>query len=183
MRVHRLIPCAGRRRHAAVNARDPHPFTKRTTATAWLNRGAFLETAASHSGARQCQTEPDVVPPCRAQSRGCEPRQGSCRASGPDPSPAPCHPGIRGAPRRRAATVTACRIRRRPFDSADQRWAVDWFRVTAARMSVFNASSSIVSPSRTSMARLVFPSRLALKRPAGSGKAAPLANVIFTTFL
>src|SRR5262245_57362988 len=33
------------------------------------------------------------------------------------------------------------------------------------------------------MARLVFPSRLELKRPEGSFRAAPLAKVIFTTFL
>src|SRR5579863_8791265 len=34
-----------------------------------------------------------------------------------------------------------------------------------------------------SMARLTFPSRLELNRPKGSGTAAPLANVILTTFL
>src|SRR3954468_11963414 len=33
------------------------------------------------------------------------------------------------------------------------------------------------------MARLVLPSRLELKRPEGSSKEAPLAKVIFTTFL
>jgi len=33
------------------------------------------------------------------------------------------------------------------------------------------------------MARLVFPSRLELKRPEGSFRPAPLAKVIFTTFL
>src|SRR6185437_283022 len=33
------------------------------------------------------------------------------------------------------------------------------------------------------MARLVLPARLALKRPAGSANEAPLAKVIFTTFL
>src|SRR5437899_7218205 len=33
------------------------------------------------------------------------------------------------------------------------------------------------------MARLVLPSRLELKRPEGSGSEAPLAKVIFTTFL
>src|SRR5205085_10498260 len=59
----------------------------------------------------------------------------------------------------------------------------DWFRVTAARTRVFNASSSISSPSWKSMARLVFPSRLELKRPEGSFRAAPLAEVIFTTLL
>ena len=67
--------------------------------------------------------------------------------------------------------------------SVDQLWAVDLFRVTAARTSVLNASSSIFSPSWKSMARLVFPSRLALKRPEGSFRAAPLAKVVFTTFL
>jgi len=59
----------------------------------------------------------------------------------------------------------------------------DWFRVTAARTRVLNASSSISSPSWKSMARLVFPSRLELKRPAGSLSCAPLAKVIFTTLL
>src|SRR5262245_23591786 len=67
--------------------------------------------------------------------------------------------------------------------SVDQLWAVDLFRVTAARTRVFNASSSIFSPSWKSTARLVFPSRLELKRPDGSLRAAPLAKVIFTTFL
>ena len=45
------------------------------------------------------------------------------------------------------------------------RWAVaDLFSATAARMSAFNAFSSILSPSWKSMARLVLPSRLELKR-------------------
>src|SRR3979411_1182766 len=50
-------------------------------------------------------------------------------------------------------------------------------------MSAFNAFSSILSPSWKSMARLVLPSRLELKRPEGSSNEAPLAKVIFTTFL
>src|SRR5215470_190698 len=74
------------------------------------------------------------------------------------------------------------RPRRRSRGAADQR-ALDWFRVTAARTRAFNAFSSIFSPSWKSMARLVFPSRLELKRPEGSFRAAPLAKVIFTTFL
>ena len=41
-------------------------------------------------------------------------------------------------------------------------------------MSAFNAFSSILSPSWKSMARLVLPSRLELKRPAGSSNEAPL---------
>src|SRR5213080_2766772 len=57
------------------------------------------------------------------------------------------------------------------------------FRATAVRMSAFNAFSSILSPSWKSMARLVLPSRLELKRPEGSGSEAPLAKVNFTTFL
>src|SRR5262249_12818622 len=60
---------------------------------------------------------------------------------------------------------------------------LDLFRVTASRTRAFNAAPSIFSPSWKSMARLVFPSRLALKRPEGSFRAAPLAKVIFTTFL
>src|SRR5712671_3841247 len=50
-------------------------------------------------------------------------------------------------------------------------------------MSAFKAFSSILSPSWKSMARLVLPSRLELKRPEGSSNEAPLAKVIFTTFL
>ena len=59
----------------------------------------------------------------------------------------------------------------------------DSFRLTAARINALNASSSIASPSRMSIARLVLPSRLELKRPEGSSNEAPLAKVIFTTFL
>src|SRR5713226_5998012 len=54
---------------------------------------------------------------------------------------------------------------------------------TAARMRSFKAASSTLSPSWMSMARLTFPSRLELNRRAGSFNAAPLANVILTTFL
>ena len=57
------------------------------------------------------------------------------------------------------------------------------FKVTAARTRVFKAFAWIFSPSWKSMARLVFPSRLELKRPEGSFKVAPLAKVIFTTLL
>jgi len=64
-----------------------------------------------------------------------------------------------------------------------RRAAEDLFSATAARMSAFSASSSILSPSWKSMARLVLPSRLELKRPEGSSNEAPLAKVIFTTFL
>jgi len=53
----------------------------------------------------------------------------------------------------------------------------------AARINALNESSSIASPSRMSIARRVLPSRLALKRPEGSSSEAPLAKVIFTTFL
>src|SRR5882757_5059107 len=57
------------------------------------------------------------------------------------------------------------------------------FSATAARMSAFNAFSSILSSSWKSMARLVLPSRLELKRPEGSASDAPLAKVNFTTLL
>src|SRR3974377_2638111 len=50
-------------------------------------------------------------------------------------------------------------------------------------MSAVNLFSSILSPSWKPMARLVLPSRLELKRPEGSSNEAPLAKVIFTTFL
>src|SRR4029077_20754377 len=76
-----------------------------------------------------------------------------------------------------AETFTAC-----PH-SEHQLRALDLFRLTAARTRVFNAVSSIFSPSWKSIARRVFPSRLELKRRAGSFRAAPLAKVIFTTLL
>jgi len=55
------------------------------------------------------------------------------------------------------------------------------FSPTAARTSAMKASPSNASPSRRSIARLVFPSRLALNKPEGSNSEAPLANVSFTT--
>jgi len=64
------------------------------------------------------------------------------------------------------------------WDSAPLR-----FMAMAARMRFFKAASSILSPSWMSVARLTFPSTLELNRPAGSGSAAPLANVILTAFL
>src|SRR5213594_3441850 len=50
-------------------------------------------------------------------------------------------------------------------------------------MRSFKAASSTLSPSWMSMARLTFPSRLELNRREGSFNAAPLGNVILTTFL
>src|SRR5215510_969424 len=50
-------------------------------------------------------------------------------------------------------------------------------------MSAFRAFSSILSSSWKSMARLVLPSRLELKRPEGSSNEAPLVKVSFTTLL
>src|SRR3989442_6862367 len=56
-------------------------------------------------------------------------------------------------------------------------------RATAWRTSALKADSSTASPSWMSIARRAFPSRLELKRPAGSFRDAPLAKVSFTTFL
>src|SRR5215510_9109293 len=56
----------------------------------------------------------------------------------------------------------------------------DVLRATAARMSALNAPASTSSPSWMSIARLTFPSRLALKSLAGSFNEAPLAKVNFT---
>src|SRR5689334_6301774 len=56
-------------------------------------------------------------------------------------------------------------------------------RATAWRTSALKADSSTSSPSWMSIARRTFPSRLELKRRAGSFSDAPLANVSFTTFL
>jgi hypothetical protein len=57
------------------------------------------------------------------------------------------------------------------------------FRATACRTSALKAASSTSSPSWMSIARRAFPSRLELKRRAGSFSDAPLGNVSFTTFL
>src|SRR2546425_7653641 len=56
-------------------------------------------------------------------------------------------------------------------------------RATAWRTSAVNADSSTASPSWMSIARRTFPSRLELKRRAGSFRDAPLAKVSFTQFL
>ena len=80
-------------------------------------------------------------------------------------------------PRRQAVTG------RLPSLQPAQRRARDAFSATAARTSAFNAASSIVSPSRMSMARRALPSRLALNRLEGPSSAAPLAKVSLTTFL
>src|SRR5215831_7589107 len=56
-------------------------------------------------------------------------------------------------------------------------------RTTAWRISALKADSSTSSPSWMSIARRTFPSRLELKRRAGSLSDAPLANVSFTTLL
>src|SRR2546422_378154 len=56
-------------------------------------------------------------------------------------------------------------------------------RATAWRMSALKADSSTSSPSWMSIARRTFPSRLELKRRAGSFRDAPLAKVSFTTSL
>jgi Beta-lactamase len=56
-------------------------------------------------------------------------------------------------------------------------------RTTAWRTSVLNADSSTSSPSWMSIARRTCPSRLELKRRAGSLRDAPLAKVSFTTSL
>ena len=54
---------------------------------------------------------------------------------------------------------------------------------TAARMSCLKAASLIFSPSRKSIARRVFPSRLELKSFFGSLSEAPRKNVSFTACL
>src|SRR5258708_7734835 len=55
-------------------------------------------------------------------------------------------------------------------------------RATAWRTSALKADPSTSSPSWMSIARRTFPSRLELKRRAGSFRDAPLAKVSFTTF-
>ena len=68
-------------------------------------------------------------------------------------------------------------------DFAQSFEAEEMFSATASRISVLSAFWLSFSPWRKSMARRTLPSRLELKRPAGSGSAAPLAKVIFTTLL
>src|SRR6202044_1018188 len=57
------------------------------------------------------------------------------------------------------------------------------FTATASRTSALNAAASTSSPSRISIARRTFPSKLELNNPFGSFNDAPFANVSFTTFL
>ena len=56
-------------------------------------------------------------------------------------------------------------------------------RATAWRTSALKADSPTSSPSWMSIARRTFPSRLELKRRAGSVRDAPFAKVSFTTLL
>src|SRR5437899_6363381 len=63
------------------------------------------------------------------------------------------------------------------FEGFDLR---ELLRATAWRTSALKADSSNSSPSWMSIARRVFPSRLELKRRAGSFRDAPLAKVNFT---
>ena len=57
------------------------------------------------------------------------------------------------------------------------------FSATAARMRAVSAAALTVSPSRMSIARLTFPSRLELNKRLGSFNKAPFANVSLTTCL
>src|SRR5688572_20486247 len=72
---------------------------------------------------------------------------------------------------------------RRYFPRAGFVFLPDVLRAIAARMSALNLAASTFSPSRMSIARLVFPSRLELKSLPGSFNEAPFANVSFTTDL
>src|SRR5208283_1707207 len=60
---------------------------------------------------------------------------------------------------------------------------LELLRATAWRTSALKADSSTSSPSWMSIARRTFPSRLELKRRAGSFRDALLEKVSFTTFL
>ena len=64
-----------------------------------------------------------------------------------------------------------------------RRFDLPELRATAWRTSAVKADSSTFSPSWMSIARRTFPSRLELKRRAGSFSNAPFAKVSFTTLL
>src|SRR5581483_11295478 len=64
-----------------------------------------------------------------------------------------------------------------------QRFLPARLSATAWRIRALNADSSTASPSRISIARRTLPSRLELKRRAGSFSDAPFANVSLTTLL
>ena len=160
-------PSAGRRaRRRSAPARSPPHTPPRTR---------------PRPPGRAHRRPPPAAPRCsRSASRPRPPPR-------PSPAPRPEGPNCRG----RRPTGQDPKPTTRTFGKAghaagphpvDQLRALDVFRATAARTRAFNAPSSIPSPSRKSMARLVFPSRLELKRPEGSSSAAPLAKVIFTTF-
>ena len=68
-------------------------------------------------------------------------------------------------------------------DTRVQLPAEDSFRATASLIRALKATSSTLSLSWKSMARLVLPPRLELNRPAGSSSDAPLAKVNLTVVL
>src|SRR5205807_959285 len=76
-----------------------------------------------------------------------------------------------------------CRVRRRHFAFFEGFDLTELLRATAWRTSALKADASISSPSWMSIARRTFPSRLELKRRAGSFRNAPWAKVSFTAFL
>src|SRR4029077_10074547 len=94
--------------------------------------------------------------------------------------PKPCIPGCH--PRGPVARAFGGKI---PQDFAffDVFDLLEPLRTTAWRTSALKADSSTSSPSWMSIARRVFPSRLELKRRAGSLRDAPLAKVSFTILL
>lgn len=86
-----------------------------------------------------------------------------------------------GGPMRSANWNAAVGFAERGSERTSQ--ALEMFKATAARIRDVKAFSLTLSPSRKSMARLVPPSRLELKRPSGSSSEAPLENVSFTALL
>src|ERR1017187_5215244 len=83
----------------------------------------------------------------------------------------------------RGRPVAGSTVRAQDFAFFEGFDLADLLRATAWRTSALKADSSTASPSWMSIARRAFPSRLELKRRAGSFRDAPLAKVSFTTAL
>ena len=171
-RVRACTAAVGERR------RDPAPERLRSVALRTSRPGRLPR---AHAG----QSVP-VASPSTAQSRGVRPGgTPSCRTAARART---CACGRTSRSRRQG--MDACR---RQFGEAQPRkrragtgalvvtpadYAVfDRLSITAALTRALNATGSMVSPSRISMARRVPPVRLELNRPEGSASAAPRAKV------
>jgi len=185
--------------HANGGQPEPRALRRRSSPEAAASRQCQGVPGATRvSGGSSSPTAQPGRPAGRSARRSltrprCSPRKR--RRRGPSESRPRSSGRLAGSTRSRRRFCrrerSRCRQpRSRPSDSHAGRWGrfhagflLFRFSATASRMRSFSAASLILSFSLMSMARLTFPSRLELKRPEGSSKAAPLKKVSLTTFL